>query len=135
MAKVARTVLTDVVASKLAGTSSDKKLTRELAAYLLAEKRVGELDSLARDLINYRASKGLVEVTAVSAFELSQANLVDIEAEVKKLFPAAHEIIINQRLDVSQLAGVRLEFPDKQLDLSVRNKLNQFKQLTAARGA
>lgn len=108
-----------------------KKFAKEVAGYLLDENRTGELDSLARDLVGYRAENGIVEVTAVSAHELSAAALKEVKQKVRQLYPAARQILINQRLDADQIGGVRLEFPDRQLDLSLRNKLNKFKQLTA----
>lgn len=131
MSDFSRLQLASVLAKKTSSASArPEKLTREIAAYLLATSQTGELDSLARDMINDRAASGIVEVTAVSARELTPSANAEIRAEVKQLYPAAREIIINERIDFDQIGGVRLEFPDKQLDLSVRNKLNRFKQLT-----
>jgi F-type H+-transporting ATPase subunit O len=127
--KVPRAELVSIM-DKLSTELPSKKFSREVASYLLSEKRTNEIDSLARELINYRAQKGLVEVTAVSAHPLSTAAVSEIKQKVKQLYPNARKITINQRLDEHQIGGVRLEFPDKQLDLSVRNKLNKFKQLT-----
>lgn len=126
MAKVSRSQIVSVLAEKL----GQKNLASEVAAYLLDENRTGDLDSLARDLVAYRAQGGTVEITAVSAHQLSPTVEADIKSQVKTLYPAAKEIIINYRQDASQIGGVRLEFPDKQLDLTVRNKLNLFKTLT-----
>lgn len=118
-----------LILAKLSTKLPTKKFVGEVASYLLSENRTGELDSLARDLINYRAQNGIVEVTTVSAHQLSPAVLKDIRQQVKRLYPNARQIIVNQRLDDSQIGGVRLELPDKQLDLSVRGKINRFKQL------
>jgi F0F1-type ATP synthase delta subunit len=109
-----------------------KHLGREIAAYLLEENRTGELDSLMRDIIAYRASKGLVEVTAVSAHELSVAIRAEIGQQVRTGYKDAKKIITNERIDASMLGGVRLELVGRQLDLSVRNKLNRLKELTTA---
>lgn len=129
--KTPRSQVAKVIAAKLDGTS-ERVLASEVAAYLLAEDRTGELDSLARDLVAVRADSGIVEVTAVSVYKLAGTALADIEARVSSLYPSAKKIIINQRLDSAQVGGVRLEFPSAQLDLSVRQKLNKFKQLTGA---
>lgn len=134
MAKIPRSQVTDAI-SKLSKTTSEDKLAKEIAAYLLETNRTGELDSLARDLVTSRVNDGIVEVTAVSAHQLASATIADIEAKIRSLYPAVRQIIINQRLDANEVGGVRLEFPDKQLDLSVRNKLNKFKQLTGATNA
>lgn len=129
MSKVPRNELVGVLAG-LSGKLPARKFTREVASYLLRENRTGELDSLARDWISYRARQGVVEVTALSAHKLSAAALSEIKRKVKQAYPDARQIIINEKLDAGIIGGVRLEFPDKQLDLSIRNKLNKFKQLT-----
>ncbi|HEU5004553.1 MAG TPA: F0F1 ATP synthase subunit delta [Candidatus Saccharimonadales bacterium] len=127
--KISRSELV-VILDKLSTKLPSKKFSREVANYLLSEKRTGELDSLARELINYRAEKGVVEVTAVSARALSSTAVSEVKQKVKQLYPGARQIIINQRIDDSQIGGVRLEFPDKQLDLTLRSKINKFKQQT-----
>lgn len=108
-----------------------KHLSQEVAAYLLDENRTGELDSLMRDVISYRADKGIVEVTAVSVHSVSEKIKRDIERLVREQFPGANKIIINERIDTETIGGMRLELVGQQLDMSVRNKLNRFKELTA----
>ena len=108
-----------------------RKLGTEIAAYLLQERRTGELDSVLRDITQYRADHGIVEVIAVSAFPLSDTVREDIAAQVSQLYPVASQVIISHRSDAAVVAGVKLEFANQQLDLSVRSKLNRLKQLTA----
>jgi F0F1-type ATP synthase delta subunit len=123
----------DVLAKQTLASSFKKgQFSREVAAYLLENGRTGELNSLVRDMIRNRAESGIVEVTATSAHELSVSVRADIHTQVKKLFPKAHKIVINERIEPSLIGGVRLELIDQQLDLSVRNKLNRFKALTTA---
>lgn len=128
--KIPRNELVRVL-DKLSREMPAKEFASEAASYLLSQNRTGELDSLARDLINYRVEKGVVEVTAVSAHKLTQAALGEVKTRVKQLYPKARRIIINQRIDEGQIGGVRIELPGRQLDLTLRSKLNKFKQLTA----
>jgi F0F1-type ATP synthase delta subunit len=114
------------------GASSSDALSEEVAAYLISERRLGDLESIMRDIIEYRAQRGIVEVTTVSAYPITDKIREDIMAEVRKVYPDANEIIISHRLDSTVISGVRLEFANQQLDLSVRNKLNKLKQLTAS---
>jgi F0F1-type ATP synthase delta subunit len=72
----------------------------------------------------------VVELTAVSAHELDTKVVDDIKSKISQAYPGAKDFIINQQLDPSVVGGVRLELANQQLDLSVRNKLNAFKQLT-----
>jgi F0F1-type ATP synthase delta subunit len=129
--KTPRSQITPVIADLTLRPDVDtKKLSLEVAAYLLDENRTGELDSLLRDIIAYRADEGVIEVTAVSARELPSGIRQDIEKLVRENFKNAKQIIINQRIDADVVGGVRLELVDRQLDMTVRNKLNRFKELT-----
>lgn len=131
--KTPRSQIVPVIAdlAQRPGMSADQ-LSREVAAYLLDENRTGELGSLLRDVIAYRAERGIVELTAVSAHELSEATKRDIEKLVRTRFEHANDIVINHRLDSNAIGGVRLELVDEQLDLTIRSKLNRLKQLTTS---
>jgi F0F1-type ATP synthase delta subunit len=130
--KTPRHTVADFVASRtLAANPKVSSLSRSVAAYLLETGRTGELESLLRDVIQIRAEHAVVEVVAVSAFPLSSAVEADITREVRGRYPSAKKIIITPQLDPEVVAGVRLEFPGEQLDLSVRAQLNHFKQLTS----
>jgi len=131
MAKAKRAALAATLAQRV-GKSANKTLAREVAAYLLAERRTADLASLMRDVVEARAEQGVVEVTAVSAHALDTKVRADIEKQVKKVYPAAKSIIINEQITPNVVGGLRLEFPGQQLDMSVRAKLSKFKQLTTA---
>lgn len=126
--KTSRSQITPAIADMTLKSGNAKKLSRDIAAYLLDENRTGELDSLMRDLVSYRADKGIVEVNVVSARELSAANKRDIEKLVHAEFKHAKQVIVNERVDASLIGGARLELVDRQLDLTVRSKLNKFKE-------
>jgi F0F1-type ATP synthase delta subunit len=130
--KTARTRIAQVVADRALKQGDSEQLSRELAAYLLSEGRTGELDSLLRDIQHDWAEAGHVEVIAASAFPLTAAVRADITKRVKALYPAAKEIVISGIHDPTVIGGVRLSLPDRQLDLSIRTKLNRFKQLATA---
>jgi F0F1-type ATP synthase delta subunit len=108
------------------------KFVREIAAYLIDSGRTGDLEPLLRDMAKQRVLAGIVEVTAFSAHSLAASVISDIHSEAKKLYPQAKRIIINERHDPDLIGGVRLEFPDYQLDLSIRSQLNRFRTLTTA---
>jgi F-type H+-transporting ATPase subunit delta len=134
MSKIGRTVLAKVIAGKLDdGSLAEDKLSQEVAAYLLTEKRVGGLESLLRDISQYRIEHdGVVEVVASSARPLSDDVRADIATAIRQVYPAAKRVIISERIDKSLIGGVRLSLPNQQLDVSVRASLNKFKRLTAA---
>lgn len=130
--KASRTRLAQLVADQTLEKGASSRFTREIAAYLLSEGRVDELDSLLRDVQGDWAKAGHVEVTASSAHPLTAAIRGDIQREVKKVYPAAKRIVINEVADPSVVGGVRLNMPNRQLDLSIRAKLNSFKQAVTA---
>ena len=113
-------------------TVNSKQLAKDIAGYLLAEKRTADLDSLMRDIQQIRADQGIVEVNAITSHELSSSSITEIKSTIKKNYPNAKTIIVNPVIDPDIVGGVRLTLANEQLDLSVRSKLNKFKQLTTA---
>ncbi|HET7827723.1 MAG TPA: hypothetical protein VFK97_02550, partial [Candidatus Saccharimonadales bacterium] len=61
--KLARAELVPIL-DKLSTKLSARAFAAQTADYLLTEIRTGELDSLIRDLLDFRAGRGIVEVTA-----------------------------------------------------------------------
>jgi len=130
MAKISRHRIAAAIADQIDLAKDEKTLSREIAAYLLSARRTGELDSVLRDIMQLRADRGIVEVVAATAHPLTSATRKDIEATVRTHFPSAKTVIVSEAHDPTVVGGVRLELANEQLDLSVRAKLNRFKQLT-----
>jgi F0F1-type ATP synthase delta subunit len=128
--KTARSKLSKIIADKTLKSGVSKPLAREVAAYLLEEHRVQELDSLLRDVQADWAEAGSVEVIAASAHPLTPKVKADIAAQLQKFYPGAKQIMLTEEHDPDIIGGVRLSLANQQLDLSVEAKLNQFKQLT-----
>ncbi len=131
--KTPRTRIASTIADTTLSKGSSKEYAREIAAYLLAEGRVGELDSLLRDVQADWAEQGYVEVLARSAHPLDETTKQDIATQVKKLYPNAKRLVVTPVTDASVIGGVQISLADKQLDLSVEAKLNKFKQLTGSK--
>jgi F0F1-type ATP synthase delta subunit len=130
--KQPRTKIAQLVADKsLKG--SNKRFNRELAAYLLSERRVSELDSLLRDVQHDWAEAGYVEILARSARALSPAVKTDIKRRIKQVYPKAKRIVVTEVHDPTVVGGVKLQLADQQLDISVAADLARFRQLTAER--
>ncbi len=130
--KPTRHQLAETIGRKTMGVVDMKTLAMEVAAYLIAEQQVAEFDSLIRDIMQYRADNGVVEVTAVSAHQLDDQNTADISELLKASYPDASTIRINQAIDPEVLGGVRINFPNEALDMTTQSKLNKFKRLTGA---
>jgi F0F1-type ATP synthase delta subunit len=130
--KTPRVRIADVVADQTLQQGSSKELAQKIAAYLLSERRVGELDSLLRDVQADWADKGYVEVLARSAYPLTDTVKQDIEQRIRPLFPVVDKVVVTEIADPDVIGGVQIQLADRQLDLSVEAKLNTFKQLTGA---
>jgi F0F1-type ATP synthase delta subunit len=107
----------------LSDKMSDKKLTETVAAFLVENRRSGELDAIMREVSRQREQRDQVtEVTATSAFTLNDG----ARKAIKSLL-GNNKLIINEVVDAEMLGGVRLETSELQLDLTVRNRLSQLK--------
>lgn len=130
--KQSRSKVAGHIAKTTLAKGSSKQLAKEVAAYLLNEKRSSELDSLMRDVQASWAEAGVVEAIASSAHPLDAVTKKQILSEVQRVYPEAKKIVITEQHDPEVIGGVRIQLPNKQLDLTVEAKLNQFKQLTNA---
>lgn len=131
MNKISRRQVAATIAERADSSIPVKQLAREIAAYLLMTGRTGELESLIRDILEYCADRGIVEVQATTAHALTPELCHQVTAQMRWLYPAAKQIIIDEQHDEYQLGSIRLELADRQFDASIRNRLNRFKQLTA----
>ncbi|MDL2362814.1 MAG: F0F1 ATP synthase subunit delta [Patescibacteria group bacterium] len=127
-----RTRIAHAIADQTLKSGSSKKFVSQIAAYLLSERRVGELNSLLRDVQAEWADQGYVEVMAYSAHPLSASTRKDIEQQVRSVYQKAKTIVVTEVHDPEIIGGVRIDMPGQQLDLSVEAKMNKFKQLTTA---
>ena len=129
--KQPRTKIAQTIADRsMSGTSND--LSKQVAAYLLEERRVNDLDSILRDVQQDWANVGYVEVLASSAHPITSDIKADIAKEIKRIYPDAKEVIVTEIHDPEIIGGVQLSLANQQLDMSVEAKLNKFKQLTTS---
>ncbi len=118
-----RKELATAVYQLLDKTADSKRLARSIAGYLLATRQSKDVGALLRDVESLRLTRdGILEVHLTSARPLSQTAKHDI----KKLFDASHTIIHEQH-DPQILGGVKVRAHDKQLDYSVRTRLQRLK--------
>ncbi|HTE22791.1 MAG TPA: F0F1 ATP synthase subunit delta [Candidatus Limnocylindria bacterium] len=128
---ISRRHLAEVIGERTLQVHDSKKLAKAVAAYLLDTHDTDDLESLIRDIMEYRAQHGVVEAVAVSAHDLSDDVIRDLEAILKKEHPKAKSVHIISRKDPSVVGGVRLQMANEQLDLTIKDRLDAFKRLTA----
>jgi F0F1-type ATP synthase delta subunit len=132
--KVPRHILAQAIAERTLHVRDARLLGREIAAYLLAERRTAELESILRDIMQYRTDHGVLEAEVVTAHEVRDQVLAEAKQLLQAAYPKAKTVHVGARLDESLIGGVRIDMANQQLDLSVRAKLATFKRLTSAEG-
>ena len=130
--KKSRNELSELIGKRTMHVSEYDALVNEIAAYLLMENITSDLDSIMRDVMQYRFEHGIVEATVLSAHELSKVDLDDIDQVLRAEYPSATTYIVDQKIDTSLVGGVKIEFPGAQLDLSIFSRLNLFKRQVEA---
>lgn len=128
---VTRKELATVIGEQTLSSASTDELVQRVAAYLSTDASHIDIDSLIRDVMQYRLERGYVEAVAVSAHPVDARVIKDITALLREHFPDAKHIRVDQRIDESLVGGVRIELPQESLDLSIKSKLNLFKRLAS----
>lgn len=129
--KLARRKLAAEVVRRLESGQPSNVVAREVAALLIDNNQTAEVNSLLRDVQELRAQKGVVEVTATSAYALTEEQRGEIEKVAREQYPRAKKVIIHHRQNPEVVGGISLSFPGASLDLTIRAKLNQLRTLTA----
>jgi F0F1-type ATP synthase delta subunit len=141
MTKVSRRTLSEAVAAHLYYTDvhgtkeyvrDRQKYIRSVASYLLETGRIRELDSILRDISADWARVGHPEALVRTAFPLGPEARTAISKTVKKLYPEAEQVVVTELHDPHVIGGALISVANQRLDLSVKGKLNKFKQLTKA---
>jgi F0F1-type ATP synthase delta subunit len=125
-----RSNLAEYIASSVEDNMTSKKLAKNVAEYLLDTRKASELESVLRDVVNLRAAKGFVEVDAYSTHKLSDSAIKDIKTTVKNHYDNTKTVVVNNLIDEDLVGGVKLYIGSDRLDLSIKNKLNKFRELT-----
>ncbi len=122
-----RSKLARYIADQLKAGAKADKLADSVSSYLIEVGKTADLNSLLRDIVEESARQnGRLEVTAVSAFPLTDSEKKEIERLGREHYPSTRKVTIHNELDPELIGGVRVLFPHDQLDLSVRTKLNNL---------
>lgn len=108
-----------------------ERLGQTLAAYLVAERRTGELEVLARIMTELRAKQGTHEALVSSAFPVNDSLRVAIDELIRSRQTGVKTVVINERQDRSAIGGLRVETNELLLDATISNKLKHLYQLTS----
>jgi len=124
--KLSRRDLAQYVARQLTDGASQKKITLQLAAYLIENRRTNELSIIIRDIAASLADIGHLSGTITSAHELSTSTKKAVEAYTKEKTEASH-VSLDTIVDKSVLGGIKLELPGRELDTTITRQLTLLK--------
>jgi F0F1-type ATP synthase delta subunit len=122
-ARLSRRKIALFVTNKLlTGTHQAHEVLRELAAYLVTERRTRELDLIVRDIEETLATQGVVVADIASARPLDAA----VKAEIATML-GAETVQLRESIDETLLGGIRIDTPGKRFDGTIRHKLNALR--------
>lgn len=130
--KPSRHKVASIISQKSLSGNLSRKTIKELAAYLISTGRTNDLSSIMRDVNELWAEEGVIEVQVTTAHKLSPRLIVETNRIVKKTYPRAHKIEIIEQINPDLIGGIKLEFANKQLDLSLRTEIDKFKKVALA---
>lgn len=96
-------------------------------AIMVNKGRSGILLATAKEFINtYQQLKGIVRAKVTTAVALSDGAKKEITAAVKSM--GANEVVLDITIDPSTIGGFVLQVGDKQIDTTLKSKLNKVKK-------
>ncbi len=84
-------------------------------------------------LAEYEQREGIVRAEVTTVVPLSEDLAKKLEERTQQI-TAAQQVLLTQKIDPALVGGYVLQVGDKQLDQSVRNKLNNFKKQLITQG-
>lgn len=103
-----------------------RDIRSKLAAYLVDAGRTREYELIARDIESALADRGVLIADIASSSSLSDASRASIERYLKDK-THAKKIHARETVDKMLIGGIKVSVPGKELDASLRRKLNQLK--------
>ena len=126
------------LAAALYQQSKDKSETEidnlidNLLAILRAERLISKSDQLLAELDNLRlADQGKIAVTVRSRHSLSAAQKTKIDHYIKESTGLKAELV--EKIDESIIGGLKLEFADSEVDITINKQLDDLRLHLAAR--
>ena len=126
MAKISRRKLAQYVAQRIVAGDATREVMRELGAYLIDSRRQRELELIVRDIEAALLKSGIAIADTTSARALTKTALDEIKTMIKANYSGITQVALREHIDPAVIGGVKIELPDRQLDATVRTKLEKL---------
>lgn len=127
--RLSRRALADYIAEQWSAGVDRAKLIRQLAAYLVENRRTNEAILIVRDIEAALAEKGQLLAKVSSARELSSQVKDELVMQLKAS-QHAKSVELNTEVDANLLGGMKVELPGKEFDGTLRQRLQALKLQT-----
>ena len=129
MPKLSRAQIAKYAVDSLESGAKKNDVIREIAAFLVAEKREDEQDLLIRDILSEFEARGTVVANVTSAKKLD----AEIRAELKE-FIDGDKIELVETIDPEVIGGFEISTPTKFMDATVRRRLTNLRNIKNLQG-
>lgn len=123
MAKLSRRKIAELWADELL---AGRDITAKIAGYLVGEGRSDEVALIVRETESALAARGIVVADVTSAHDLTDESRAAIEKFLQTSLNAK-KVAFREATDPSVIGGVRVDVAGRQLDATLRTRLNQLK--------
>lgn len=121
-----RRIVTRHVAEQLASGKNRGQVMKQLAAYLVKHKMVGQMEIVVADIERNLAALGTVQASVITARPLTTELRASVEEYVKRV-EGAKTVVLDESVEPDVLGGVIVETPNKRLDASIATQLKRLK--------
>lgn len=131
MSSTNNSTIARAVLSSLENGEKSERVTESLAAFLIEEKKVGNLGAIIREIERLLlAGRDTLYLHVTTAREIDDAVLEPMIDKFKRS-TGASKVIVEHTINKGVIGGVRCETAEQRLDLTVRRQLQRLTGVTA----
>lgn len=125
--RLSRRKIASFIADRLVAGSNQMAIIRQLAAYLIDNRRTKEVQLIVRDIEFELQNRGVILAEVTTASKLTDATRKEIERLIVSHADPGR-IELRQFIDPSVIGGVRIDIPGKRLDATIARRLAIFRE-------
>ncbi len=125
--RLSRRKIASYIAERLISDDSQIAAIRQLAAFLIDNRRTKEVQLIVRDIEFELQNRGIILAEVTTATDLTDATRKEIERLVGEHADPGR-IQLRQFIDPTVIGGVRIDIPGKRLDATIARRLALFRE-------
>jgi F-type H+-transporting ATPase subunit delta len=125
--RLSRRKIASYIAEQLIDGDGQTAAIRQLAAFLIDNRRTKEVQLIVRDIEFELQNRGVILAEVTTAIALTEATRKEIERLVGQHSDPGR-IQLRQFIDPAVIGGVRIDIPGKRLDATIARRLAIFRE-------